>query len=98
MALIVRTLRAPVSFAHTGRHRVAGTTSNTGAPPTPVQRRVRLHDQATGRLVREVWSAPGTGSYSFEHIRAGTYYVTGFDHTGQYTGVIETDVVAEPMP
>ena len=30
--------------------------------------------------------------------RAGTFYVTAFDHTGQFGGVIETDITPEPMP
>lgn len=81
-----------------GFNRITGTTKNTGSPETPVRRRVRLHDQQTGRAVREVWSNASTGAYSFDRIRAGTFYVVGFDHTGLYSGVIETDVVPEPMP
>lgn len=81
-----------------GTHRITGTARNTGTPTTPVHRRVRLHDQLTGRVVLETWSNAGTGAYAFERIRAGTYYVTAFDHTVEFNGVIETDVVAEPMP
>ncbi len=81
-----------------GFSRITGTTSNTGTPTVPVRRRVRLHDQPSGRVIREVWSDAVTGAYSFDNIRQGTYYVTAFDHTGQYSGVIETDVVPEPMP
>lgn len=81
-----------------GAFRVAGTASNIGTPNVPVRRRVRLHDQITGRVLREVWSDGTTGAYSFDWIRPGTYYVTGFDHTRQYNGVIETDIKAEPMP
>jgi len=81
-----------------GLHRVAGTTRNTGTPPTPVRRRVRLHRQTDGLMMAEVWSDAATGEYVFSLIAAGTYYVTAFDHTGLFGGVIETDVVAEPMP
>ncbi|MDP2262689.1 MAG: LamG-like jellyroll fold domain-containing protein [Hydrogenophaga sp.] len=81
-----------------GDHRVIGTTKNTGTPDTPVRRRVRLHDQKSGRLVRETWSHAVTGEYAFPNLRAGTFYATAFDHTGQYGGVIETDVLSEPMP
>lgn len=81
-----------------GRYRITGTTKNTGTPELPVRRRVRLHDQLTGRAFREVWSDATTGAWSFERIRAGTFYVTAFDHTGTYSGVIETDVTPEPMP
>jgi uncharacterized surface anchored protein len=64
---------------------------------TPVRRRVRLHDQTTGRVVREMWSDPVTGDYQFVGLRAGTYYITAFDHTGAYNGEVITDVVL-PAP
>lgn len=79
-----------------GTHRITGTTKNT--PDLPVSRRVRLHDQRTGDPVREVWSDPATGAYSFDWIRPGTYYVTAFDHTGSYGAVIADNLPAEPMP
>lgn len=81
-----------------GAFRIAGTTSNVGSPNTPVRRRVRLHDQLSGRAIGDTWSNATTGAYSFNNIRQGTYYVTAFDHTGQYGGVIETDLTPEPMP
>jgi hypothetical protein len=81
-----------------GAHRITGTTKTTGTPELPVRRRVRLHDQPTGRPLREVWSDATTGAYSFDNIRQGTFYITAFDHTGSYGGVIETDVTPEPMP
>jgi hypothetical protein len=76
--------------------RIVGTTKVIGDPTNlPVRRRVRLHDQRSGRVVREVWSNAATGEYAFSNLRAGTYYVTAFDHTGAYNGVIETDLVPE---
>lgn len=78
-----------------GEFQIVGTTKNTGAPPTPVRRRVRLHEQSSGRIVRETWSDATTGAYSFTGLRKTLYYVTGFDHTGQYGGVIETDVIPD---
>lgn len=91
--------RAPLVQAWaSGVNHITGTTKNTGTPDTPVRRRVRLHDQPTGRVLLETWSDATTGAYSFDHIRAGTFYVTAFDHTGQFSGVIETDVQSEPMP
>ena len=80
-----------------GLNRVTGTTKNTGAPLVPVKRKVRLHDQITGQPLREVWSDATTGAYSFDNIRAGTFYITAFDYTGEYNGVIATDVASEPM-
>ena len=84
--------------ADTGRYRITGTTRNTGTPDTPVHRRVRLHDQPSGRAIREVWSDATTGAYTFERVLPGRYYVVGFDHTGQFAGVMENDVQPEPMP
>jgi hypothetical protein len=82
-----------------GAYRIAGTTKNeAGAVDTPVRRRVRLHEQLTGRPVADTWSDATTGAYEFSALALGTYYVTAFDHTGQFAGVIETDVVPEPMP
>lgn len=81
-----------------GAFQIVGTTKNTGTPPTPVRRRVRLHEQSSGRIVRETWSDATTGAYTFAGLRQTLYYVTAFDHTGTYGGVIETDVTAEPMP
>lgn len=88
----------PANIIDSGLFQISGDTVNTGAPETPVGRRVRLHDQPTGRVVAEVWSDPLTGAYVFTHIRQGLYYITSFDHTGQYNGVVQTDVTAEPMP
>lgn len=86
------------SEVDSGLFQVVGDTVNTGTPEMPVGRRVRLHDQPSGRVLAEVWSNPVTGAYAFTHIRQGLFYVTSFDHTGQYNGVISTDVTAEPMP
>lgn len=84
-------------FTHGAFNTPAGTTKNTGTPNVPVRRRVRLHDQTTGRLMREMWSDTATGVYQFTRLPAGTYFVTAFDHTRSYGGVIETDVVL-PVP
>lgn len=82
-----------------GAGQVSGSVSNIGLPNQPVYRRVRLHEQRTGRLVREAWSDPVTGAYAFSGIRPDRkYYVAAFDHTGLYGGVIETDITPEAMP
>ena len=73
-----------------GLFRIVGSVKNT--PDVPVFRRVRLHDQTSGRLIREVWSDPATGAYAFNGIADGLYYVTGFDHTNQFAAGIESDI------
>lgn len=74
-----------------------GTTAVVGTPNTPARRRVRLHHQGTGYLIQETWSDSVTGAYVFENIAAGTYFVISFDHTGEHSGVVETDIVV-PTP
>jgi hypothetical protein len=94
MAAVSRPLTAPVVDAYTGGpHATAiGTTTLLTIDGTPVRRRVRLHDQPTGRIVREMWSDAVTGQWRFENIRAGRFYVVAFDHTGLYNGVVVSDL------
>lgn len=89
--------RTPDVGFDTGPLQITGTTKNTGSPPTPVRRRVRLHEQSSGRFVRETWSDAATGAYTFPNLRLTRYYITAFDHTGAFGGVIETNITPEPM-
>lgn len=85
---------------HYGPHStpLPATTKNVGSPSnTAVRRLVRLHDQPSGLPLFEMWSDAMTGAFQFVGLRAGTFYVIAFDHTGQYNGVIETDIVL-PAP
>jgi chaperone required for assembly of F1-ATPase len=82
--------RTPDVGFDSGPGTITGTTKNT--PATPVRRRVRLHEQSSGRIVRETWSDATTGAYTFPNLRLTRYYVTAFDHTGQYAAVIESDI------
>lgn len=90
--------RTPDVGFDSGPLQITGTTKNAGTPATPVSRRVRLHEQSSGRIVRESWSDATTGAYTFAGLRLTRYYITAFDHTGEFGGVIETDVQPEPMP
>ena len=48
----------------------------------------RKRRQRDGLLIRETWSAPGTGAYSFDWIdEMQTYYVISFDHDGVFRAV-----------
>jgi hypothetical protein len=84
-------------FENGGLYKVIGTTKVKGSPDYAVSRRVRLHDQLTGLVVREQWSQAGTGAYAFTRIRRGVFYVVSFDHTGAFNGVIATGVASEAM-
>jgi hypothetical protein len=82
-----------------GAGRISGDVSVFGTPtPEPVRRRVRVHRQDNGAPLRETWSRASDGAYSFDDLPSTTVCVISFDHTGQYGGVIETDVTPEPMP
>ena len=91
---------APVTIdlKNASSYRITGTTKNTGTPPVPVGRLVRLHDQKTGEIVRQVWSDAATGAYSFTDLRLTTYYVVSFDHTNTFAAVIADNLTPEPMP
>ena len=82
-----------------GRGRIAGTVKVDSTPDYPVRRRVRLFDRRDNRLVRETWSNPATGAYSFEYINpARTYVVIAYDHTGVFNAEIRDNVTPEAMP
>lgn len=89
---------SPVDIRWSGQYRIIGTTKNKATPSdVAVSRRVRLHDQKSGDVVREMWSDAG-GVYAFNHIAPGLYYVVGFDHTNTFAAVIADKLTAEPMP
>lgn len=82
-----------------GAGRIHGDVKKVGSPDSPVWRRVRLFTRRDGRLVREQWSDPVTGTYSFEHInRALEYTLVAYDHTGVYQAVISDNPTIDPMP
>lgn len=69
--------------------RVKGTTKDKGTPNVPVSERVRLYREQDGLLIREVWSAPGTGAYSFDYIdETQTYTVLAYDHDKSFRAVV----------
>jgi hypothetical protein len=70
-----------------------GSTKNKDTPTDlPVRRRVRLFDQQSGRLLRELWSNAETGAYQFKFVRGGTFFVIAFDHTLTYGAEAESDI------
>lgn len=79
--------------ADDGPGRIAGTVANDGTPVVPVRRRVRLFDQLSGRLVREVWSEAGTGAFEFGGLALRPYLVVTDDHTRLYDPVARAEVV-----
>jgi SPRY domain len=79
-----------------GTGRVRGSVKNT--PGTPVYRKVRLHRERDGLLIRELWSDRVTGAYDFRHVdELQTYTILSYDHTGTYNGVIAANITPELM-
>lgn len=85
---------------HGGRGRIAGVVTREGTPnDIPVSRRVRLHREVDGLLIREVWSSPVDGSYTFDFIlETQQYYVVSFDHTEFYNAVIADLITPDIIP
>lgn len=81
-----------------GRGIISGTVAEKGTPNTPVRRRVRLYQDRDGLFVREVWSDPVTGAYSFEYVdEAMTYTVLSYDHTLNFRAVVADRIAPEIM-
>lgn len=72
---------------------IAGTVLDIQAQP--VSRRVRVHERATGRIVREAWS-DADGKYRFTDLDPRrAFYVMAFDHTLQQNAVVSDNVHSE---
>ena len=81
---------------HGGNGKIAGTVAVKGSPNTPVQRRVRLFDERTGLLVREMFSDPATGAYEFLYISMDhKYTVVSYDYANNYRAVLADNISAE---
>lgn len=86
-------------FEFGGFGRIAGTVKKDASPDLPVKRRVRLHRETDGLLVREVWSDAATGAYSFDYIdETKVYTVITYDYLHDYRAVIADNITPEPMP
>lgn len=83
----------------TGRGRVAGTVKEKGTPDAPVYRKVRLLRERDSLLIREVWSHPVTGAYSFDYVdELQLFTVLSYDHTGAFRAVVADRIVPELIP
>jgi hypothetical protein len=83
-----------------GNHRITGTVKEKTVPnDRPVSRRVFLFDERRHVLVRETWSDPVTGAYSFDEINPEPRYVViAYDYKHNFRAVIADNLHAEPMP
>lgn len=80
----------------TGKGRVAGTVKEKGTPDAPVYRKVRLIRERDGLLMRELWSHPVTGAYSFDYVdELQLFTVLSYDHTGAFRAVVASGITPE---
>ena len=71
-------------YIHGGKGFIAGTVEEKATPNIPLRRRVRLHRDVDGMMVRETWSHATTGAYTFTDINpAYTYTVVAYPVTGE---------------
>ena len=71
-------------YIHGGVGFIDGTVEEKATPNIPLRRRVRLHRDVDGMMVRETWSHATTGAYTFTDINpAYTYTVVAYPVTGE---------------
>jgi len=82
-----------------GNGRITATTKDVGTPDFPVGCRVRLIREHDGVIIRETWSDPVTGVYSFDYIDPTLLYsVSAWDHTNTYNAVIASNLTPDIIP
>lgn len=84
---------------HGGAGAITGTVEEKAAPNVPLRRKVRLHRDVDGMLVRETWSNATTGAYTFTDISlAYTYTVIAYDYALNYRAVGANAITPEVAP
>lgn len=85
---------------HGGRGYIPGTVKRDDDPvDVPLRRRVRLHRDVDGMLVRETWSDAATGEYLFSDINpALKYTVISYDHAQEYRAEAADNITPDVMP
>ena len=86
-------------YIHGGAGVITGTVEEKATPNIPLRRRVRLHRDVDGMMVRETWSHATTGAYTFTDINpAYTYHAIAFDYARNYRAVIADNLTPEVAP
>lgn len=86
-------------YIHGGAGFITGTVEEKATPNVPLRRKVRLHRDVDGMLVRETWSHATTGAYTFTDINpAYTYHAIAFDYARNYRAVIADNLTPEVAP
>ena len=80
-----------------GRGLIAGTVKTT--PDAPTFARVRLIRERDGKVLRETWSDPVTGAYTFDNFDENfTYTVLSYHPQGEFRAVVADGQVPGLMP
>ena len=86
-------------YIHGGKGFIPGTVEEKATPNIPLRRRVRLHRDVDGMMVRETWSDAVTGAYTFTDINpAYTYHAIAFDYARNYRAVVADNLTPEVAP
>jgi hypothetical protein len=88
-------LRKVRDMAHGGDGTITGTVKVKGTPSNvPVSRKVRLIRDVDALCIRETWSDPITGAYTFAEIdRTVSYTVLSYDYTESFRAVVADRVL-----
>ena len=79
-----------------GNGRISGTTMVKATPDYSVSRRVRLIREVDGLMIRETWSDPKTGAYSFDYIDSTyKYTVITYDYTASFRAAIADNLTPD---
>lgn len=81
---------------HGGNGRISGTVKIKGTPNYAVHRKVRLFRELDGMLIREIWSDPTTGAYSFDYVStAYRYTVVSYDYQHNFRAIVADNLTPE---
>ena len=86
-------------YIHGGVGVITGTVEEKAIPNRPLRRKVRLHRDVDGLMLRETWSDAMTGAYVFTDINpAYTYTVIAYDYARNYRAVGADNLTPEVLP
>ena len=88
--IISSSANTPYDSQDGGAVTVGGTVKKyANAGNQPLSRKVRLYHERDRRFIRETWSDPVTGEFSFANLKAGEKYTAmAYDHLGQYRALV----------
>lgn len=82
-----------------GKGQVSGTVKVKGSPNFPKYARTRLFNEIDGTMIREQWSNPLTGAYSFDNVDERLRYtVVAYDHDHNFRAVVADNLTPSLMP